>query len=86
MRKTYNLGGLHMRHFGNMTAEEQANVVKTFCELHESGEYTVREIAEKLDISKEHAGMLSTLLHLNKGVEVWMKKQKKKVSHGRRLA
>lgn len=41
-----------MRHFGNMAADEQAYVVKTFCELHESGEYNVREIAEKLDISK----------------------------------
>lgn len=60
-----------MRHFGNMTTDEHARMVKTFCELHESGEYTVREIAEKLDISREHAGMLASLLHLNKSYKMY---------------
>ena len=73
-----------MRHFGNMTADEQAYVVKTFCELHESGEYKVREIAEKLDISKEHAGMLATLLHIDNGDEVHMKPRKRRFSYKRR--
>jgi hypothetical protein len=73
-----------MRDFGTMTASEQGYVVKTFCELHESGEYTVREIAEKLDISKEHAGMLCTLLHMNKGCDVHMKPRKRRISHRRK--
>lgn len=73
-----------MKNWAELTIDEQAAIVKTFCELHEARELTVREIAKKLDISKETAGMLAHLLHLYSGKPYPIKKKKKHYSHKRR--
>ena len=74
-----------MKNWAELTIDEQAAIVKTFCELHESREHTVREIAMGLDISKETAGLLANLLALYSGRPYTIKKKKKKrYSHRRR--
>lgn len=71
-----------MKNWAEMSKEESARIVKTFCELHESSDYKVREIADMLDISRESAGMLATLKTIDDGLPYQNKPRKtKRFSH-----
>jgi hypothetical protein len=74
-----------MKNWSEMTIDEQVDIVKAFCKLHDSGDYTVRDIAEWLDISHTTAGQLATLLHYYSGYDVKVETFKKRhVSQKRR--
>ena len=74
-----------MKNWSELAIDEQVDIVKAFCKLHDSGDYTVRDIAEWLDISRTTAGQLATLLHYYSGCEVKAETYKKRrVSQKRR--
>ena len=67
-----------MRNWAELTKEEQENVVKTFCKLHESRECSVYELTRRLNISRETVGWLCCLWHLYSDESNMITKKKKK--------